>query len=142
MFEWLFSKKKFEGKEEPDMTKDERMTAKAIEDGAEDKAELDESVGEQEHLEGDEDTQSAKDRVDESIGAEEADEVKEVEAEEAEVEEMPPEFKAYIDHAIEASAEKIAQKVLAMLESKEKREVKEAPTETAKAMADALRIWN
>lgn len=67
------------GKEENEMTEDEKQIAKAKEDAKEKgkkvtEAEIDESVGEQEHLDDDEDSQDAKDRVDESEGAKKADE--------------------------------------------------------------------
>ena len=69
-----------EGKEETDMTEDEKQIAeakKAIEEKGKDtqteKDRIDESVGEQERLDGDEDSQDAKDRVDESEAAEKAD---------------------------------------------------------------------
>ncbi len=70
-----------EGKEEDDMTKDEKQIAEAKEgieekgkDTQTEKDRIDESVAAQERADGDEDSQSAKDRVKESEGAEEADE--------------------------------------------------------------------
>ncbi len=69
-----------DGKEETDMTEDEKQIAEAKKDIEEkgkdtqtEKDRIDESVGEQERADGDEDSQSAKDRVDESEGAEKAD---------------------------------------------------------------------
>lgn len=70
-----------EGKEETEMTKDEKQIAEAEKDIEEkgkdtqtEKDRVDESVGEQEREDGNEDSQDAKDRVDESEGAEKADE--------------------------------------------------------------------
>jgi hypothetical protein len=69
------------GKEEAEMTQDERDIAEAKKDIAEkgsdsqtEKDRIDESVGEQEKADGDENSQDAKDRVDESEGTEKADE--------------------------------------------------------------------
>lgn len=72
-----------EGKEEIEMTKDEKQIAEAEKDIDEkgkdtqtEKDRIDESVGEQEHLDGDEDSQDAKDRVDESEAMEKLDKQK------------------------------------------------------------------
>ena len=72
-----------EGKEETEMTKDEKQIAEAKKDIEEkgkdtqtEKDRIDESVGEQERRDGDEDSQSAKDRVDESKAMEKLDKQK------------------------------------------------------------------
>lgn len=81
-FEEFLSKADLDGDGDGDVDEEdaEKSTGDQIDEAIEDaeekgeepnKAEIDESVGEQEALEGDKDSQDAKDRVDESMGEEE-----------------------------------------------------------------------